>query len=309
MYQEGDMINQKYRVLRMEETSEQFNTYLVIDEAKNLLYSVREYPLTGVSEPQKRELISSISALNDVNHQLIVCPFEIVENDHSLLVIRETLVRVKLSVDNPPELDCIRNWFEYLCDALGYLQAKASIIPRVLTPENVLLHPDINAYLVDFETSLNNVLYDTMLKTKPDVFNYMAPELRSGGDSYDQRACIYSLGAVMYYLICGHAPKLTPEPLDSCQRYDAWVFCSLRVIIEKCMMQDPAQRYQSFAELMYDFDPEVNPYYSNVQPIHSPLDIIRIRRRKRLYEKYKKKYIADYSFLDSWLTKKSFPRR
>jgi serine/threonine protein kinase len=89
---------------------------------------------------------------------------------------------------------------------------------------------------------------------------YMSPEQLRSSKSVDARADIWSLGVVMYELLCGQLPfdgegpgeifaailEKTPEPMRS-HRYDLspiW-----EDVVTRCLSRDPAQRFQDVGEL------------------------------------------------------------
>lgn len=106
-----------------------------------------------------------------------------------------------------------------------------------------------------------DVVTDLSDKTASDVETVLEsnPDLGSGGHSssrrkimLDVRSDIYSLGATLYHVITGIRPaqeasKVAPISPDE---YSP----ALIAIIEKAMNPNPALRYQSAAEMRYDFE-------------------------------------------------------
>jgi serine/threonine protein kinase len=79
------------------------------------------------------------------------------------------------------------------------------IFYRDLQPRNVLFDEWGTVHLVDFDTAVS--LDDREMSDLSDrpVIDYMAPEL-TDGDSADERADLYSLGATIYAMCCGSSP-------------------------------------------------------------------------------------------------------
>src|SRR5690606_15448494 len=106
--------------------------------------------------------------------------------------------------------------------------------------------------------------------------SYMAPEQAGGvGRAIGPAADIYSLGAILYELLTGTPPfqgdspietlrlLLTSEP-ESAQKAVPQAARDLATICDKCLHNDPSQRYSSAAELCADLT-----RYLERKPIHA----------------------------------------
>jgi eukaryotic-like serine/threonine-protein kinase len=89
---------------------------------------------------------------------------------------------------------------------------------------------------------------------------FMSPEQASGGDDIDARSDIYSLGAVMYYLLTGQAPFMFDNPLKVMIAHASQDVVpprqinpdlpeELEEVVLRCLEKDPDHRYQSADEL------------------------------------------------------------
>jgi serine/threonine-protein kinase len=95
---------------------------------------------------------------------------------------------------------------------------------------------------------------------------YMPPEMALGSDAVDQRADIYSLGCVGYWLLTGQlvfagespmamvVEHVNTAPTPPSQRTETQVPAELDRIILKCLAKDPSERYQSALELAADLE-------------------------------------------------------
>src|SRR5690242_377459 len=105
-----------------------------------------------------------------------------------------------------------------IASALSVAHA-AGLIHRDVKPENVLLDDKGDALLTDFgiarpvTMSRTGRMAQTLSATGLPVGTpeYMAPE-QLRGESIDERADIYALGAVLYELLTGHAPHEAETP-------------------------------------------------------------------------------------------------
>ncbi|MDR1357946.1 MAG: hypothetical protein LBJ48_01120, partial [Coriobacteriales bacterium] len=70
----------------------------------------------------------------------------------------------------------------------------------------------------------------------------------------DARTDVYNLGATMYHLVTGHNPSEPPYVMHPIRQWDPSLSSGLEAIIVKCTRRDPADRYQSMAELLFDLE-------------------------------------------------------
>ena len=110
-----------------------------------------------------------------------------------------------------------------LCDALSYLHSK-QIIHRDIKPSNILITHNGN-YLKLIDFGLSDADSWAILKGPGGTASFAAPELLSGG-KVDNRTDIWSLGKVIALLL----PKE-------------------KRIINRCLRENPAERFQDIAEV------------------------------------------------------------
>ncbi len=140
-----------------------------------------------------------------------------------------------------------------------------SIVHRDIKPENILLSKDARIKVADFGLSVREDFWGLRsVKSKAGTLRYMSPE-QMRGKNLDVRTDIYSLGQVIYELLTGQLPynsqdkkqytkmvvskKVNPMPPSHInekvpREYDA--------ITLKALQNQPADRYQTVAEMMLD---------------------------------------------------------
>jgi tRNA A-37 threonylcarbamoyl transferase component Bud32 len=89
---------------------------------------------------------------------------------------------------------------------------------------------------------------------------FMSPEQASGDDAIDARSDIYSLGAVMYYMLTGQPPFTADNPLKVMiahasqevippRKINPEIPAEFEEIVVRCLEKDPEHRFQSVTEL------------------------------------------------------------
>lgn len=144
----------------------------------------------------------------------------------------------------------------------GGLQAALDVglIHRDIKPGNILFVDSAAVKLVDFGLAL---VMDEVAAQKGEIWGtpyYVAPEKLDGGDE-DFRSDIYSLGGTIFHALAGRPPyeaatasmvalkQLKSRPV-SLQMYAPDISDETNYVINRMMAKDPAERYQSYAELV-----------------------------------------------------------
>lgn len=94
--------------------------------------------------------------------------------------------------------------FSQIISAISYCH-QLGVVHRDLKAENVLLDDDMNIKLADFGFS-NTFIEGTPLSTWCGSPPYAAPEVFQGLAYDGPKADIWSLGVVLYVLVCGALP-------------------------------------------------------------------------------------------------------
>lgn len=154
------------------------------------------------------------------------------------------------------------------------------ILHRDLKPSNILIDGDGTPYVTDF--GLAKMLSDssdsgqTQSGTIIGTPSYMAPEQAAGRMSQiSPRSDVYSLGAILYELLCGRPPFRQPNVLDTLVDVlegEPTLICQiardvpeeLQVICHRCLEKEPGSRFASAGQLAEELE-----RYLRREPIQS----------------------------------------
>ncbi len=177
-------------------------------------------------------------------------------------------------------------WAHQLAEALKYLHEQVPpIIHSDIKPANIMLTPEGNICLIDFNISL---AFDQGMRTSTGIsLGYSPPEqycnfkfydekrqrsqvsgtglhtkrtqtdnliANVAGRGVDERSDIYSLGATLYHLLTGVKPSVDYEAVIPITAYDIKLSEGFSTVIKKMMMLDPEYRYQNGGQLLYVLD-------------------------------------------------------
>jgi hypothetical protein len=165
--------------------------------------------------------------------------------------------------------------FSVICDAVTGAHQRG-VMHRDLKPSNILIDDQGQPHVVDFGLAKatgplgwdpRDAAAPTLTGQIKGTLAYMAPEQALGPpERVDVRADVYSLGVILYQSVLGRLPYETSgtalEVLDAIRSADlvrprqvvARLDRDVEAILLKALAKDPAQRYQSAAELRHDVE-------------------------------------------------------
>ncbi len=210
--------------------------------------------------------------LAGMNHANIVRIYEYGECNGvpfmAMELLRGETLRSNLEADPfPPLPDVCRIGCEVLA-ALGHVH-RIPIIHRDLSPSNIFLCTTGVVKILDFGIARNSSNEKTLTQQgavmgKPE---YMSPEQAQGfslgtDNPLAVRSDLYSLGIVLYQMVCGHLPftgettmqvlyQQVHKPLPP---IPAKIPADIRRIIEKALQKKPENRYRSSVEMRTELE-------------------------------------------------------
>ena len=255
----GQVIDDKYEILKLIGQGGMSRVYLAMDKRLNKQWAIKEIEKRAKDKNNEIVIQSAIAEANlikQLDHPAIVRIVDIIDNGDVIYIIEdyiegETLSSVLEAQGAQPQ-ELVIEWAMQICEALEYLHTrKPPIIYRDMKPANVMIKPDGNIKVIDFGIAReykDQSLADTVsLGTK----GYAAPEQFGGKGQTDARTDVYCLGVTLYHLLTGQNPCEPPYEIYPIRHWNPQLSAGLEAIIQKCTQLNPDDRYQSCAELLY----------------------------------------------------------
>lgn len=142
-----------------------------------------------------------------------------------------------------------------LCDILDYLHTlNPPVIYRDMKPGNIMVRSSGEITLIDFGTAREYKPTNTADTICLGTVGYAAPEQFGGMGQTDCRTDIYGLGVTLYQAVTGINPSEPPYEIRPIRTINPALSLGLEYIIEKCVKRDPAERYQSAKDVLFDLN-------------------------------------------------------
>ena len=269
MLQVGSLVDGRYKILSEIGHGGMSVVYMAINEKANKTWAVKEVRKDGKLDfnTVRAGLMAEIETLKKLNHPNLPSIVDVIEDQDSFIIVMDYIegrsLDVILEETGAQSEDNVVEWAIQLCDVFGYLHSRTPpIIYRDMKPANVMLKPDGNIMVIDFGTAKT---YDVNYgeTTGIGTRGYAAPEQYGGLGRTDARTDIYCLGLSMYHMLTNVNPCVTLVTDKSIRAVNPALSRGLDQIIIKCTQDNPDDRYQSCAELMYDLE-----NYQNLEPIY-----------------------------------------
>jgi serine/threonine-protein kinase len=162
--------------------------------------------------------------------------------------------------------------FAPLCEALEHL-SEHGVVHRDVKPANILLEragrgetQHLRARLADLGLAVGE--RDPSLTVHGGTLgtpHYISPEQSRDPRDVDVRSDLWALGATLFHAVCGRPPfegdsaaevlsAVLHQPVPDPRRIVPRLSPGLALVVRKCLVRDPARRYQSPAELLADLE-------------------------------------------------------
>jgi len=232
--------------------------------------AIKLYHSSGVDDADSRNarrmFLGEANMIGKLHHPNIVPIYDAGEEDGRRYVVTEHVhgARTLSAYCRPGSLlpeDQVVQIIYKCAKALHYAHSRG-VVHRDIKPSNILLTQDGDVRIVDFGIALVADSDISRLEGVAGSPAYMSPE-QVQGHPLDARSDLYSVGAVMYEMLCGQRPfragalgkllrqvvQSTPEPLGQMR---PGIPPELEAIVMRALQKDPELRYRSGAELAAD---------------------------------------------------------
>jgi len=248
----------------------------------NRLLVVKEIlPLLAASEEMSRLLIDEAKLCAALSHKNIVQVTDLGREEGSLYIAMEyvegldlrELLRSCSRKQVPLPIEFSLYIVAEALRALDYAHRKRAsdgsplgIVHRDVSPSNLLLSVEGEVKLCDFgiarALTSGDVLPEEAIQGKA---GYMSPEA-ARGDAVDARSDVFAIGIVTWELLAGQRLYRSgagrPSPLEQARKAEIPIlppkafpeFERLSAIVQRALLPDPAQRYQSAAAMLDDLE-------------------------------------------------------
>ena len=217
------------------------------------------------NEELVRRFKNESKAISILDHPNIVKVYDVSVTDQLQYIVMEYIDGITLK-EYLKQRGGALTWKEvvhFATQVLGALDHAHSkgIVHRDVKPQNIMLQADGSIKMMDFGIArFSRAQSQTVSDKAIGSVHYISPE-QAKGDRTDARTDIYSVGVMLYEMLSGSLPfdgsgtvsiaimQISEKPKPLAQVAPN-VPEGLRQITEKAMEKDPADRYQSAAEML-----------------------------------------------------------
>lgn len=209
-----------------------------------------------IVEPADVERVSrEIHILKRIRHRNVIQLFEVIDTPRHIFLIMEysgggELFDYIVKHQRVREHEAAR-FFHEICDGVEYLHSMY-VTHRDLKPENLLMHRHAGGWkmkVIDFGLS-NTCDGGRLLKTACGSPCYAAPEMIAGHAYVGSLADTWSLGVILFAMVCGYLPfedqntsRLYQKILHADYKPPKFISPQVRDLIARILNTDPRRRY------------------------------------------------------------------
>jgi len=193
-----------------------------------------------------------VEIMKFLRHQHILKLYQVMETQNMMYIVTEYAPNGEMfaHIDKTGRLseEEARRVFCQILSAVDYSHQR-HVVHRDIKTENLLLDENLNVKIADFGFG-NFFQDDNLLKSSCGTPQYAAPEIFEGKEYYGPEVDIWSLGVVLYVLVCAAIPfdgtsftDVRDHVLSGRFRIPFFMSSELEDLIKKILVKNPSQRY------------------------------------------------------------------
>jgi serine/threonine-protein kinase len=263
----GQVFSNRYRIEREIARGGMAEVYLAIDESLNRQVALKALFPEFAREPSFVERFRrEAQAAANLNHPNIVGIYDWGQEAGTYFIVMEYVegrsLRDLIRSEGPIEPGRAADITAEIASALAFAH-RSGVVHRDVKPGNVLITPQGHVKVTDFGIARAGAS-DGLTQTGSvmGTATYFSPE-QAQGLAVDGRSDVYSLGVVLYELVCGGVPFVADSPVSVAYKHvreepvppsqrNTDVPPALEQIIMSALAKDPDQRYQSADDMRAD---------------------------------------------------------
>ncbi len=267
MIMKGQKINDRYQIIKTIGEGGMANVYLAYDTIldRNVAVKVLRGDLATDEKFVRRFQREALSA-SSLSHPNIVEVYDVGEDNGQYYIVMEYIegkhLKQLLKKRGNLTITEVIDIMLQITDGIAVAH-DSYIIHRDIKPQNIMILENGLVKITDFGIAMAmNAAQLTQTNSVMGSVHYLPPEQASGSGATLQ-SDIYSMGILMYELLCGHLPyrgdnaveialKHLKEPLPSIREYLPNLPQSVENVILKATAKNPKNRYADAREMHED---------------------------------------------------------
>jgi MAP/microtubule affinity-regulating kinase len=216
--------------------------------------AIKIYEKYKLASSQRKNCVNrEVRVLKNIRHPHIAKFYDVIETPREVYIIMELVKGHSLlhyikqkSEKRLAEYEAIRI-FKQVLSAIEYCH-NMNVVHRDIKMENILLDDRLDAKLIDFGFS-TWVIPSQKLKIFCGTPSYMAPEIVNKKEYYGPPADMWSLGILLYAMLCGHFPFRARTEFELYHNISKGLFTvpshvsdGAKKLISKLLIVDPKRR-------------------------------------------------------------------